>query len=96
MQKYVDGILTYMTPAEIAQAEIDAGAMQPPRRIVPLAAVVSRLIVRGEVAQVVAVLDQMPEAKAQFESLEEGIYADDADARAIFTAAGVDPDIILA
>lgn len=97
MYRYMDGVAVEMTPSEIEQFEASRG--RPPelvRRLVPLAVVLARLEVLGTKEAVLSVLNANPDARSLFLSLQEGIYADDEDARDIFAAAGADPDVILA
>lgn len=97
MYRYMDGVAVEMTSSEIEQFEASRGRRpELVRRLVPLAVVMARLEVLGMKDAVLGVLQQVPDARARFLALREGIYADDADARAIFIAAGVDPDVILA
>jgi hypothetical protein len=91
----LDGQWQASDPA--AQAVVDGyQPPAPPRRMVALAVVCARLSVLGGWAAVEAVLAAAPEARAAVLGVTEGIYADDAQARAIFAAAGLDPDVILA
>lgn len=68
----------------------------PPRRIVPLATITFRLAAMGKLGDVAAALQQEPEALGLLLSLQEGIYADDAQASALLSLAGADPAVILA
>lgn len=90
------GELVPLSAADLAQRAADA--QDPPvlRRMVPLAAVQGRILALNATAAVQAVLDADPPALALWLTLVEGIWADDAQARALFTAAGLDPDVILA
>lgn len=68
----------------------------PPPVLVPLAAVLTRVIAMGGLSAVLGVLQASPEAAAKLLTLREGIYADDHQARALFAAAGLDADRVLA
>ena len=50
----------------------------------------------GGLSAVLGVLQASPEAAAKLLTLREGIYADDHQARALFAAAGLDADRVLA
>lgn len=92
-----DGAILPLTEADQALLSLLAESEPAePRREVPLQAVIARLMVLEAIPVVLAVLEQSPEAKERFLSIQSGIYADDEDARAVFIAAGVDPDKILA
>lgn len=65
-------------------------------RLVPLAAVVTRIIAHGHLAAVQAALASDETLRTRLSNVQEGIYSDDADARAFLTAVGADPDVILA
>jgi hypothetical protein len=68
----------------------------PPPRLVPLGVLAARIIASGKLADLAAVLDAQPEARESLMALTEGVYENDTQARAILTAAGLDPDAILA
>ena len=68
----------------------------PAPPIVPLAVVTNRIIASGALATVVAALAEAPDVRDRLMSLQEGIYPDDAEARAFPTACGADPDATLA
>lgn len=94
--RLLNGVPADPTPADIAQRAIDAQYVPPrPRRLVPLAVVLNRLTLTRKLDAVLTVLDAAPEARARLLAAQEGIYADDADAIALLTAAGADPAIIL-
>lgn len=67
-----------------------------PPTLVPLAVVLTRVIVLGRLNALLAVLQADKAAEALLLRLKEGIYANDAQARALLTAAGADPDVVLA
>lgn len=54
-----------------------------------------RIVASGRLSALSAVLDAAPSARALLMGLREGIYADDQQARALLTAAGLDPDEVL-
>jgi hypothetical protein len=64
--------------------------------LIPLAAVLTRVIVLGKLNDLLAVLQAEPSAAALLLSLKEGVFADDAQAVAVLTAAGVDAEVVLA
>lgn len=68
----------------------------PAPPIVPLWLVDFRMRMAGKWDAMQAVLAAQPEARDRLLGLHEGIYADDADARALIQAAGADPAVILA
>lgn len=55
----------------------------------------ARIVASGRLSALSAVLDAAPSARALLMGLREGIYADDQQARALLTAAGLDPDEVL-
>lgn len=57
--------------------------------------VAARIVASGRLSALSAVLDAAPSARALLMGLREGIYADDQQARALLTAAGLDPDEVL-
>lgn len=67
----------------------------PERRLVPLGTLAARIVASGRLSALSAVLDAAPSARALLMGLREGIYADDQQARALLTAAGLDPDEVL-
>lgn len=67
----------------------------PDRRLVPLGTLAARIVASGRLSALSAVLDAAPSARALLMGLREGIYADDQQARALLTAAGLDPDEVL-
>jgi hypothetical protein len=93
--KQVDGRVVALSAADIAQQAADAGGTALPRRMVPLGVLASRIVSSGRLAALAAVLDANPAARTRLMRLEEGIYADDAQARALLTAAGFDADEVL-
>ena len=91
MAKIMDGgVLRDARPGEL-----DPPNVPPDRRIVPLGALAARIAVSGKLSALVDILDASPETRALLMSLQEGIYADDQQARALLTAAGLDPDEVL-
>lgn len=71
----------------------------PPEPIVPFGTVLTRIIMLGgleAVAAVVSVLGEDEENAGRLLNAIEGIYPTDQSARALLTAAQLDPDIILA
>lgn len=104
----LDGALYHVTTEDPLFEAVDALAaglalpappVPPPieaRRMVPLQAVMARLQLLGQLEAVRVVLNANPPARALFLSIESGIYADDPQARAVLSAAGCDPDVILA
>lgn len=66
------------------------------RTLVPLWLVDMRLRQAGKWEDVQAALASDKALEARFNALREGIYADDADARALLRAAGANADVILA
>lgn len=91
MAKIMDGgVLRDARPGEL-----DPPNVPPDRRIVPLGALAARIVASGRLSALSAVLDAAPSARALLMGLREGIYADDQQARALLTAAGLDPDEVL-
>lgn len=64
--------------------------------LVPLAAVLTRIILGGHLDAVLAALQQNPSAAALLMNVREGVYSTDPDARALLAGVGADPDVILA
>jgi hypothetical protein len=54
------------------------------------------VIVLGGLTPLLAALQAAPDAAALLLTLREGIYADDPQARALLTLAGLNPDQVLA
>ena len=93
--KMVNGEVVPLSASDLAQREADA-ARPEPRRMVPLAVVQGRILALGGEAALRTVLAANPDALALYLTLTEGIWSDDTQARTLFTAAGLDPDIVLA
>jgi hypothetical protein len=68
----------------------------PPPALVPLAVVLTRVIALGGLTPLLAALQAAPDAVSVLLTLREGIYADDPQARALLTLAGLNPDQVLA
>lgn len=64
--------------------------------LIPLAAVLTRVIVLGKLNDLLAVLQAEPSAATLLLSLKEGVFANDAQAAAVLTAAGIDAEVVLA
>lgn len=96
--KLVNGQVVLMSDADLSARAYDHDNPPPvPRYIVPLGVMHARLQLAEKWDAVMAVLnaDGNEEAKARLMRLNEGIYFDDTEARALLTAAGADPDEIL-
>jgi hypothetical protein len=74
----------------------NAAPAPPPVRYVPVPLVRQRLEAAGQWEAVAAVLMQNPAAMLRVLTLEQGIDPANEEAREMLTAAGADPDVILA
>jgi hypothetical protein len=85
-------------PANAAAVWNGAGWTEPPppRALVPLAVVLTRVIALRALPPLLAVLQAAPEAAQLLLTLREGIFADDTQARQVLVAAGLNPDQVLA
>jgi hypothetical protein len=68
----------------------------PERRLVPLALVLWRVEVLGATPALQAAIAADQATRQLLLKLEEGIYSDDAQARALLAGVGADPDLVLA
>ena len=68
----------------------------PQRRLVPLGTVLFRVEVLGATPALQAAIAADQATRELLLKLEEGIYSDDPQARALLSAVGADPDVVLA
>lgn len=93
-----DGAIEVASPPADARATWNGTGWTEPapaRQLVPLGTLAARIVASGRLSALSAVLDAAPDARALLMGLREGIYADDQQARALLTAAGLDPDEVL-
>lgn len=92
-------VVREMTAEEESALEAErANAPPPPRRLVSKSLIISRLT-DEQIAAGQALLDMTGNARLRarwYAADKPGVYADDADSRAMFAAIGADPDAVLA